>query len=115
MGSKHNACTVDGHPEGLAWCSTKTEGGYHVEGGGHWGLCAPSCPQETSCPIGWTHLPTGCYLLDTQVIWVQSLHLDPPRCAIWRRPRTSARPWRLGRELLPMNRRHQLYLKTRRG
>ena len=57
---------MEGHPEGLAWCSTRTEGGRHVEGGGHWGLCSSSCPQETNCPEGWTHLPTGCYLLDTQ-------------------------------------------------
>ena len=56
-----------GHPEGLSWCSTSTEGGRHVEGGGHWGLCGPSCPQERTCPQGWTLLATGCYLLDTQV------------------------------------------------
>ena len=67
LGIQHDACTVAGHPEGLAWCSTRAEGGRHVEGGGHWGLCGSSCPQETTCPKGWTHLPTGCYLLDTQV------------------------------------------------
>ena len=109
LGTQHDACTVAGHPEGLAWCSTRTEGGRHVEGGGHWGLCDSSCPQETTCPKGWTHLPTGCYLLDTQVI-NNTLQPLPSRCAQWRKPVTSAwrgeppsltsHPWSSHREVL---------------
>ena len=68
QGRLHSACTVEGHPEGRAWCSTKVGGtGDHVEGGGHWGHCGVGCPVEEGCPQGWLRITTGCYLMDTKV------------------------------------------------
>ena len=63
-GVTHSSCTTVEESEGRDWCSTRVDpAGNHVAGEGNWGLCAPHCPREPVCPLGWTLLQSGCYRL----------------------------------------------------
>jgi len=49
-GNTYQGCTPwkYGTLKGKPWCSTRTDGqGNHLNGGGHYGFCGPSCPGYT--------------------------------------------------------------------
>jgi peroxidase len=45
-GVARNGCIIDQDPEQKPWCSTRTNGGVHVQG--NWGHCGNGCPTEAS-------------------------------------------------------------------
>lgn len=47
-GTSYNGCTTQDDPDGLEWCSVKTDArGHHITGQGYWGYCNLGCGRST--------------------------------------------------------------------
>ena len=61
-GVEYNKCTLVEASENKPWCSTVVDdNNNHVPNGGHYGVCAPTCPGKSSLNLC-TKLATFLYV-----------------------------------------------------